>query len=243
MATSVARKGFLYMKRLFLVLGTAVVVLSWLSGARAQAEAIQWTASESLIGPSVLPNGALFINSQNVGEQAHVALIPGSTTSGANSGSVVLANLSAFDQSNSKASFGGPSAGYSLSLTLRDSASGASGSLIFGGNLSGIVDPQQGPAPADITNTFLGPTTQSLKLGQNLYNVTIGPFVPPDNSAGPTGSEAGDGSISASIAVQPAANATPEPSTLMLACLGLPSLGLARCFRRRKDIDRNASNA
>jgi hypothetical protein len=38
-------------------------------------------------------------------------------------------------------------------------------------------------------------------------------------------------------------NSAPEPSSLVLACLGLPSLGLARRFRRRKDADSDASKA
>jgi hypothetical protein len=88
-----------------------------------------------------------------------------------------------------------------------------------------------------LTNTFVGPTTQSLKLGSNLYTVTLGPVVLPDPIV-----NSNLGSISATIAAQPA-NATPEPSSLVLACLGLPSLGLARWFRRRKIVDRNARNA
>ncbi|HEY7154824.1 MAG TPA: PEP-CTERM sorting domain-containing protein [Gemmataceae bacterium] len=89
----------------------------------------------------------------------------------------------------------------------------------------------------NLTNTFLGSTTQTLTLGGNLYTVTIGPFVEPTSDE--------KGSISASITVQPttAINSAPEPSSLMLACLGLPSLGLARRFRRRKVMDGNASNA
>ncbi|HEY7424649.1 MAG TPA: PEP-CTERM sorting domain-containing protein [Gemmataceae bacterium] len=228
------------MKRLFLVLGTAIVVLPWLSGARAQADAIHWTASMSLPGGSG-GDGAVFILPQNEAT-AQIGLLPGNTTSGTNSGSVVLASVYASDQSNINATFGGPSADYSLRLTLHDSASGASGSLTFGGNLSGFINLPDEGAPAPITNTFLGPTTQTLTLGGNLYTVTMGSFVPPDNPTGPTGGEGpwAYGSISASIAVQPAANSTPEPSSLVLACLGLPSLGLARWFRRRKGVNSSA---
>jgi hypothetical protein len=121
---------------------------------------------------------------------------------------------------------------------LRDDASGASGSLTFRGNLSGSINLLQGVGNAGITNTTLGPTTQSLTLGGNLYTVTIGSFVPPGIPNDPNGVAGPTGSISASIAVQPATNSTPEPSSLVLACLGLPSLGLAGWFRRR--ITRNA---
>ncbi|HEY7313651.1 MAG TPA: PEP-CTERM sorting domain-containing protein, partial [Gemmataceae bacterium] len=125
--------------------------------------------------------------------------------------------------------FGGPSANYSLSLALHDTASGASGALTFRGNLSGLIGPDDS---VNLTNTFLGPKTQTLTLGGNLYTVTIGPFVSPTWIG-----DQGEGSLSASIAVQSAAKATPEPSSLMLACLGLPSLGLARWLRRRKGVD------
>ncbi|HEY7424399.1 MAG TPA: PEP-CTERM sorting domain-containing protein [Gemmataceae bacterium] len=73
--------------------------------------------------------------------------------------------------------------------------------------------------------------------------MTIGPFVNPPPTF--VNGSLATGSISASIAVQPAAvQSAPEPSSLMLACLGLPSLGLARWFRhRRKDLNSNASKA
>jgi hypothetical protein len=128
--------------------------------------------------------------------------------------------------------FGGPSANYSLNLVLNDLASGASGSLTFRGNLSGSISLDQ----VNLTNTFLGPTTQTLTLGRNQYIVTVGPFVSPGpltrNSfyvGTPTYFSEPDGSISVNVHV-----VTPEPSSLMLACLGLPSLSLARCFRRQR---------
>ncbi|HEY7424400.1 MAG TPA: hypothetical protein VH682_09250 [Gemmataceae bacterium] len=93
-----------------------------------------------------------------------------------------------------------------------------------------------------LTNTFLGPTTQSLMLGGNLYTATIGPFDNPP-SRGPDLGQL-PATISASISVQPAAvQSAPEPSSLVLACLGLPSLGLARWFLRRKIIDGAVSQA
>lgn len=86
-----------------------------------------------------------------------------------------------------------------------------------------------------LTNTFTGPTTQTLQLGHNLYTVTLGPVVLPQYFNAPDdGPDLSMGSISATISAQPLTNSTPEPSSLLLACLGLPSLGLAGWFRRRR---------
>lgn len=231
------------MKRLFLVAGMALMVLPWLAGAKAQADVIHWAASGSPLEPN-LNVGTAAIWAQN-GANAVIYLNHGNTTSGTNSGSVVLVEVHAEDFTDNnltQKNFGGPSANYSLSLALHDDASGASGSLTFRGNLSGFIN-KPFPGSVDLKNTFLGPTSQTLTLGKNLYTVTIGPFVPPPPVGTPPFGDGSPGSISASIAVQSSANATPEPSSLVLACLGLPSLGLARWLRRRKGVDRTACNA
>lgn len=218
------------MKSVFLALGTAMVILPSLSEARVQAGAIYWSASGGPTGPNVNPdNGGLVIHSHDLSDGI-IGFDPGRKTNGANSGSVVLTTLYAFTNSSINRFFGGPSSNYVLSLVLRDSASGASGSLTFRGNLSGFIN-AGGMGTTDLTNAFLGSSTQTLTLGKNLYTVTIGPFVSP----GPPLPNSPSGSISASIAAQPAVKtaSNPEPSSLVLACLGLPSLGVARWFRRR----------
>jgi len=140
--------------------------------------------------------------------------------------------------------FGASTSQYQLALHLTDQASGASGTLTFGGYLSGTLPVSYGIALYSLTNTFVGPTTQSLKLGQNLYTVTIGPVVLPQEFIAPDDFPSNDsGSISASISVQPLTNSAPEPSSLLLACLSLPPLGLARWLRRRKVVDSGSSNA
>ncbi|HEY7424919.1 MAG TPA: PEP-CTERM sorting domain-containing protein [Gemmataceae bacterium] len=84
--------------------------------------------------------------------------------------------------------------------------------------------------------------TQTLTLGGNLYTVRLdgffsesGHFIPPYN---------GGGGIGANISAEKLGVA-PEPSSLLLACLGLPSLGLAGWFsrQRRKIVDSNAGKA
>ena len=225
------------MKRLFLVLGTAVVGFLGLAGARVQADMIQWSASASVETANPGPGGTAYVPAQlSPGDSvspATIQMFPGGNTTGSNSGSVALTYLSAYDDGTLTGriyKFGGASAQYQLSLVLHDQASGDSGTLAFHGFFNGQI-PQIGSTLNPLTNTFVGPTTQTLKLGQNLYSVTLGPVVLPretyyeENDTG--------GSISASINVQPVVTSTPEPSSLLLACLALPPLSLARWFRRR----------
>jgi len=227
------------MKRLLFVLGTTVLVLSSLAAATGHADMIQWSASTTLVGPYAQESGT----SQNVTsfQTGQAWLTIGSSwqpTTGTNSQSLILANIWANDQSDNglTKTFGGSQANYSLSLDLRDIASGASGTLTFQGQLGGSFD----GGTMGITNAFLGSTTQSLTLGKNVYTVTIGPFVPPPGWGDPPYSQEPPGSISASISVQPVTSATPEPSSLLLACLAVPPLGLARWLRRRKSVANHA---
>src|SRR5579884_3673851 len=228
------------MKHLFLVLGTAIVTLPSLSGAKVQADLIHWTASGAAYpaggGGEVLalPNFPF--------SPAGIAMSPGqfdgNPVSGTNSGSVIITNLAAgIEGGNPGAAydFGGPGAQYWLSLHLRDQASGNSGTLTFRGYFGGSLSLQDPSMAFSLTNTFTGPTTQTLQLGHNLYTVTLGPVVLPQYFNAPDdGPDLSMGSISATISAQPLTNSTPEPSSLLLACLGLPSLGLAGWFRRRR---------
>jgi hypothetical protein len=120
-------------------------------------------------------------------------------------------------------------AGYTLSMTLKDSLSGDHTTLNFTGLFNGTLSSQS----ANVGNTFTGLTTQTATLGGNLYSVTIGPY------SGPGIPSAGNfGAISASVTVK-AGDSTgvptsvPEPSTLILAGLGCSGLLFAR-YRRRK---------
>jgi hypothetical protein len=223
------------MKRAFRVLVTVLVILPWFSGARVQAEMIQWSASgsgESAYGPTYGTAEVPALPAYGL-SPAGIQMFPGGNASGTNSRSVVLTQLYASVGGAADGrfyDFSSPSSQYQLSLLLRDQASGASGTLTFRGYFNGVLPYDQDTSAGTFTNTFVGPTTKTLKLGHNLYTVTLGPIVLPQDY-----SHDFTGSISASISVQPATNSTPEPSSLLLACLGLPSLGLVGWFRRRRN--------
>jgi len=116
---------------------------------------------------------------------------------------------------------------YSLTITVTDTASGASGELTFTGKLSGSFT-QNG---ANVTNQFTGDLTQSITLGDNTYTVTIFSYTPP----GPSSAES-SGSIGAHVEVSAGATIqkVPEPSTLLLSFVGLGLCGGARWRNRRK---------
>jgi hypothetical protein len=129
---------------------------------------------------------------------------------------------------------------YSLTLTLSDTESGRSGNITYTGYLSGSFS----TSSSNLANTFTGETSQELILGSNKYAVSIGPYAPP----GPPGA-ANAGTISAHVEVErvppgdggdgddddgdPPTRPTPEPSTLLLSCLGMSCLGVASWRKRR----------
>jgi hypothetical protein len=105
---------------------------------------------------------------------------------------------------------------YHFTTSLRDEASHAVGALTFVGRFDGLV----GNGNLRLVS-HMGPTAQELHLGTNLYTVTMNPFqARPDGIASDVPSYYA-GKIDASINVRPFTTATPEPSTLCLAVLGL----------------------
>jgi hypothetical protein len=116
---------------------------------------------------------------------------------------------------------------YSLILDLTDTASHQSGMVTFNGVFNGTLS----TTSANIKNSFLSPLTQHLDLGGHLYTVTIGPYAAPGI---PDATQSG--SISAHLSVQPDSSTggtppppthgAPEPSTWVLATMGLAMLAL-----------------
>jgi hypothetical protein len=121
-------------------------------------------------------------------------------------------------------SFRPPDSHYTLHVILEDVRWSVTGQLEFPGYFTGTISPTK----VNIGNTFLGPTTQSLLLGPDLYTVTIGPFLPPSAPNSPD-----LGSIGAHVEVRQV-KATPEPSTLVLAGMAIIPLGLAAWRRHRR---------
>jgi hypothetical protein len=125
---------------------------------------------------------------------------------------------------------------YGLTLNILDDASAKVGTMTFTGVLAGGISSKS----AIIFNSFTGPQTQSLQLGNHLYTVQIGPFASP----GPPTSNP-SGGISALVNVStrdmgvpnaPPGMNTPEPSTLVLSGLCLALFGAGWWWKRTRAL-------
>jgi hypothetical protein len=112
-------------------------------------------------------------------------------------------------------------AGFSVSLTLFDQASGKSATLPF----SGVFNGQLWNTQANLRFT---PTsgTQSVKIGGNTYTVKLDVANPGGPNSGVFGAITGSAQVNV-------VSQSPEPSALALAGLGLGGLGCAGWLRRR----------
>jgi hypothetical protein len=216
------------MKRSTLLFTSAVALVLSLGGSL-RADFIAWTYSWSRDPISVAAD------SPGTGG---VSLTQEATPKNAvGSSDIVATNLRIFSSATAdnpdKLNVGGS---YTLSLTLTDSASGQAGTLTFTGKLSGTFS----AANSNITNVFNSPTTQMIVLGGNNYSVTIGPYSPPGP---PSASNAGSIAAHVDVVAGTGGGGTggggggiqdvPEPSTMLLAGLGLSLVGGVAWRKRR----------
>ncbi len=120
---------------------------------------------------------------------------------------------------------------YTLSVKITDGETHKSGTLSFAGKLSGtawgfgfLPSGVLVKGETHLVNTFTSKLTQQIHLGHHLYTVTLGKFVNPDTSGGVIR----EGRIEAYIRTQH----NPEPSTLVLCCVGAVVVGAGHWWRR-----------
>lgn len=155
------------------------------------------------------------------------------TKTATNSSDVVVTNL----RVSSTATADSPdtlskNGAWKVGLTLSDSATGQSTTMSFTGQLSGTFS----AANSNITNAFTGQTSYTWTASNgDQFKVSLVGFTPPGP---PSASNAG--SIAAFVQVTGGAHigntGTPEPSTLVLSCLGLGVAGLASWRKRRRSL-------
>jgi len=182
------------------------------------------------------PDTTIFADSGTSG----LSLFP-SSGHGSGTSDIVAANLQAISTApaNSPDPFTGK--GYTLNLHLVDDASGASGDLKFTGHFDGSLSSQS----VALSHTF-DQSTGTLNLGGHAYKVTLASYNPP-GLPGTTllGTLGGVVSVDGGIigpppppnpqpnphpnpppSSPPPVAKAPEPTTLVLAIVGLSSLGL-----------------
>jgi hypothetical protein len=193
----------------------AALVLCLLTGARARADFINWDYSWNPSSSAVLADnptmGRITISSAS-GEAIGNSFIVATN----------IRTVSSADPAN-PATF--TNAAYGLSLTILDDASGQTGTINYSGAFNGTLSSKS----ALISNTFTGPQTLSVQIGNHLYTVQIGPFGPPGP---PTATNAGTISALANVSVKD----VPEPSTLVLSGLCLSLLGAGWWWKRPRGL-------
>jgi hypothetical protein len=210
------------MKRSSIFSQAAVLALALLAPAHVRANFVSWSYNWT---PNTLSIPA------DASGTGGLSLTNELTKSADGTSDVVVTNIRAF----SSAPRGTPDhithGAYTFTLVLKDNASHQAATMKFTGFFSGSFS----ATSANIGNTFTG-TSASAMLGGNTYVVTIGNYAPPGP---PTASNAG--SVSAHVAVNeiippppPPPGHAPEPSTLLLSCMGLFGLGAASWKKWRR---------
>ncbi len=195
----------------------AVLIMCLWSGV-AHADPIQWTYDWSRTPSKVFSDTG----------QSWISLTDESPKTVVGDSAIVATNLDTFSTAPKDHPDSFTDKQYALNLHILDQASGQDGTLHFAGRLDGTLS----SGNSNITNTFLGQTTQQLVLGSNVYTVVLNSYAPP----GPPGA-VNHGAISAlaKVTVAPITVATlPEPGSLALAGLGAAGLALGAWRRRRR---------
>jgi hypothetical protein len=201
------------MKRVHL-LRMAVLTVLLLGATNARASLIQWGYDWNA-SPSFVTAGTGKVTLSNE---------PYRTAKG--DSNVVASNLQVFSTAAPATpdEFGLSDGKYSTTVSLKDVASGKTGSLTFNGQMQGYFSQYN----ANITNAFTAPTTQTIRLGDAFFTVTMAYYTPPGPPA-----QGNLGGLGAVVSVKP----VPEPGSMALATVGASLAGMAmlrwRRFRRR----------
>ena len=218
------------MKRSSVTLFTGAVAALLFAGASARADFVQWrfnwTPSTLKVGSDSHPLTS-FITLTN----EPLNLPQGRLVSG--DSDIVMTNIKTFsDAPRATPDTFTNSAPVLFNLRLTDVASGKFTDLPFNIKFNGGVssDATGGSSTVRIDAASLGTTYNDVVLGNSIYSVNGVTITPP----GVPGSD-NSGAISVSVTVRPVdIQKAPEPSTMLLSCVGLSFLGLASWRKRRQ---------
>lgn len=191
-------------------------------------EPIAWTYNFTPVTPAP-GNPALYADGSTSAGVSFTNDIDRSAVGG--SKSIVATNLKAFGAEGATYTFEG---GRAYEFSMKISSADGTGTLNFKGTISGSFSSED----SQLENSFDADSlkTKKLTLGDYDFNVTL---VPQAILPGPA-NQGIQGSIAVAVTVtkhdpsDPDPAATPEPSTMLMAGLGLTFLGGAAWRKRRK---------
>jgi hypothetical protein len=186
---------------------------------------VTWTYNFTPAAPAVTADG---------NPSAGVTFTNEPTKAAVGSSDIVATNLRVFSTApgSSPDQITGSNGKYTISLLLTNTTDPGAPSTTFKftGTLKGTFSAEN----ANVGNTFGGGNTQTVQLGNYKFTVALTSYTPP----GPP-DQSNAGSMSAHVTVTavdhggPHPADVPEPSTMLLAGLGLTVLGAARWRRAR----------
>src|SRR6266851_3997934 len=180
------------MKRSSIHYLAAALALTLLAQSHLRADFVSWTYNFGRSPLAVPADGA---------GTGGLSLTDESTHQADGTSDIVATNIRAFSSAPRTHPDTFTNSPYSLSLFLKDNASGLSTTLTFHGVFNGFIS----ATSANVTTTFTAPLTETVTLGSNTYTVNLGNYSPPGP---PAASNAG--SISAHVAVN---EFSPPPPT------------------------------
>jgi hypothetical protein len=221
-------------------MGTAALAALLLSGAAVRADSIPWGYSAS---------STQIFNSNNPIQTSSISFTGSSNVASGNSG-IIIYNLTTASSASTATPDSFTNVPFNLSVTLTDikATSSASSNVQQNGtiNFSGLFNAtnvsKSSLFPGNVSWTT--PTTASVTLGADdvgwrTYTLSIASFTSPGQPGGSPGSILATVSITPAdgpggSGTQPPPSAAPEPTSLVLAGLGLPLVYLAR--RRKQQV-------
>jgi hypothetical protein len=211
------------MGRLAPRLAVAVAAVCFLT-VPARADFVRWDYTTTPANTSVASNGGSGSTANFIGDTNVLAV---------GNSNIVLAALTTTSSASPTSPATFTSKFWAVDLTITDFSSGATYDFLFGGRLTGSVS----SSSSYFTNTFIGQSSITAQIGANNYTVSLVSFTPP----GPP-SASNRGAISAYVSIAPASGTgtiqstgSPEPSTMVLAGVGIVGFVASR-YRRRKVV-------
>jgi len=229
------RKGPKLMTRPSVTLFTAALAALVLTGTSARAGSIQWRYNITPLGV----DSNLHVESDNnpgtylkLTNEPRVDDTPKPYAIGGGTSNVVLTNIDVFSDAPlaTPDQFSNNVVTFRLTLSdvdaLENGLPNPTTNVDFQVNFIGTAS----ELSSDIDAIPVGQTEYVFQLGNNMYTVKLGKYSPP----GPPDADL-TGSLSARIETQPIdIQKAPEPSTMVLSCVGLSFLGLTSWRKRRQ---------